>query len=333
MATQHIYLKVVRRRLRLLTVCLAVAAAAGFTAPMVDAGDILVGTGSEDGFSNFVGRAICRILNRSLPDMNARAIPAETRTYNLTNLNGGSLDLALVDLRQLHDAKKHLGHFAFLDIRYDNVGVLFPLYQQPILLIVRADAGINTLADLKGKRINAGVARSETREAVEAIFAAKGWTRSDFQVVQALPASQGQESMAFCHGSIEAMVHVGVHPDSALEQLINLCGAVPVDLRDDDMLRWIDSHPVFSMSTLAAGTYPGLDKPVTGFGTTILLAASGSLDEETTLAILAALERNQANLKSIHPSLDQLSVKAWRGSELGIDLHPGAVAYFSAQGN
>ncbi len=303
------------------------------TVPLAaDAGDVLLGTGAAGDFSHFTGRAICRILNRSAGELNCRVIPASDDIHNLTNLNGGSLDLALLDSRLLHDALTRKGRFQFLDIRYDNLGGLLPLYDLPILLVARGDAGIAGLSDLKGKRINIGIARTRVREAVDFIMTVKGWAKTDFKLVQELPATLSQDAMAFCHGSVDAMVHIGVHPDSAMQQLMDLCAAVPVDMDDDDITRAVNETPAVSPIMIPAAAYPGLEKPVASFGTTILLVASGSLDDETTMAIMAALEKHQASLKSIHPALAQFSAKPAGDPDIGLSLHPGAAAYFASQG-
>ena len=315
---------------RFILLCIAVIVATG---PIgADAGDIILGTEAAGSFSHFAGRAICRTINQSGSDLSCRAIPATSSTHNLTNLNSGSLDLALLDARLLHDAMTRKGQFQFLDIRYDNLGTLLPLYDLPILLVARADAGIAGLSDLKGKRINIGIAHTKVREAVDFIMAAKGWAKPDFKLVQELPASLSQDTMAFCHGSVDAMVHISVHPDSALQQLMDLCAAVPVDMDDDDITRTVDGDPAFSNVTVSAGTYPGLEKPVATFGTAILLVASGSLDEESAMALMTLLAKHQDSLQSIHPALGQFSVKLADDPDIGLSLHPGAAAYFSTQG-
>ena len=64
-----------------------------------------------------------------------------------------------------------------------------------------------------------------------------------------------------------------------------------------------------------------------------MLVASGSLDEDTTLAVMTILAKHQASLQSMHPALGQFSVKPSDGPDIGIALHPGAAAYFASQGN
>lgn len=299
----------------------------------VCAEDILIGTETAGTFSHFVGRTICRAVGMHAENLNCQVLPAPDGIHNLTNLQGGSLDMALTDSRLLADAINQTGQFAFLDIRYDNLGSLLPLYDLPVLLVSRSDADIADLDQLKGKRINAGAPRSKERQAVDWIMAAKGWTTADFKLFEALPASLSQDTMAFCHGSIQAMVNIGVHPDSKFQQLLKLCNAAPVDMDDSDIAKMVDGHPALLRTLLPAQTYPSLKKPVSTFGTTILLVASGSLDDETTLAIMAALEQYQDKIKSIHPALGQFSLKRSDGPDIGIALHPGAAAYFSSQAN
>jgi TRAP transporter TAXI family solute receptor len=331
MATQHNIAKGARRFLKSVAVLFAVMFAASVPPPAL-ANDILFGTDLPGSFSHFAGRAICRTIDRSGVDLNCQVVPATSGIHNLTNLNGGSLDLALLDSRLLHDAMTRKGQFQFLDIRYDNLGALLPLYQLPILLVARVDGGIAGLSDLIGKRINVGIVHTKVREAVDFIMTAKGWTKRDFKLVQELPATLSQDTMAFCHGSVDAMVHIGVHPDSALQQLMDLCAAVPVDMDDADITRAVNSNPAVSTISIPAATYPSLEKPVASFGTTIMLVSSGSLDDDTTLAVMTILAKHQASLQSIHPALGQFSVKPPDGPDIGLSLHPGAAAYFSSQG-
>ena len=83
--------------------------------PSVRAMDILLGTGEAGSFSHFTGRTVCRIVNRHVPDLNCKVIPATGDIHNLTNLQGGSIDIALVDSRMLNDAFTQAGYFEFLE--------------------------------------------------------------------------------------------------------------------------------------------------------------------------------------------------------------------------
>ena len=291
--------------------------------------EILMGTGEKGSFSYFAGRTICRVIEGGADGIDCKVRPAaDGDVHNLTNLRSGSLDLCLVDSRMLQDAVGKRGAFRFLDIAYDNISLLVPMYEIPMSLVVRTDAGIGSLEDLKGKRINAGAPFSETRRATETIMAAKGWSREFFGLVQELPTSQMQDTMAFCHGSVQAMVHVGVQPDSALEQLLKLCEAKLVNVYDRDIRGWIDGHPAFCETTMDKGSYPTVTGQIPTLATRGVLAASDSLDEDTAVDILEAIYGGLDRLKRSHPSLTPPE-KGPAAIYSGMAAHPGAVRFFS----
>ena len=294
--------------------------------------DILLGTGEPGTFSHFTSRILCRIINSHSDDLNCKTVPAPDDVHNLTNLRQGGIDIGLIDSRILLDAINKKGHFKFLDISYENLRALVPLYDVPITLVVRSDAKITSLEELQGKRINAGDPLSLKHLAVDTIMKAKNWSKKDFSLVEELPSSMSQDTMAFCQGTMQAMVHIGVHPDSSLQQLFRLCKVDLVNMDDNDIQKLVNDHPAFWKINIAADTYPSQKEGITTFGTRAMLVASEDLDEETVYQIIDAINSNRERLKSAHPSLSLFPVGAAQKSATGIQLHPGAAKYFSEHG-
>ena len=294
--------------------------------------DIFLGTGEPGTFSHFTGRKICRAIKRHSDDINCKRVPAPDDLHNLTNLRQGGLDIGLIDSRMLLDAINKTGHFKFLDISYENLRALVPLYDVPITLVVRSDAKITSLEELQGKRINAGDPLSLQHLAVDTIMKAKNWSKKDFSLVEELPSSMSQDTMAFCHGTMQAMVHIGVHPDSSLQKLFRLCKVDLVNMDDNDIQKLVNDHPAFWKINIAADTYPSHPKGVTTFGTRAMLVGSEDLDEQTVHQIIDAIYSNRERLKSAHPSLSLFPVGAAQKSATGIQLHPGAAKYFKEHG-
>ena len=297
-----------------------------------DALDILLGTGKTGTFSHFTGRTICRMINRQADDINCKTVPVPDDVHNLTNLRGGALDIGLIDSRLLHDAINTTGYFEFLDISYDNLRALIPLYDIPVTLVVRRDAAITSLEELKGKRINAGAPISLQHLAIDTIMRAKNWSKADFSLIQELPASQSQDTMAFCYGTVQAMVHIGVHPDPSLQQLLKRCKAGLADMNDNDIEKLVNDHPAFLKINIAANTYPSYPKVVTTFGTRMTLVAPEDLDEQTVYQIMDAIDSNRKRLQSAHPALSSFTVQSAGKNDTGIQPHPGAAKYFSEHG-
>jgi len=316
------------KRVRPIIYVLLIVGLCGFPVS-AQAFDVLLGSGVPGSFSYFTGRVLCRIINQKVDDVSCRQIPANDEVDNLTNLQGGSLDISLVDSRMLFDAVNKTGSFQFLDISYENLRAIAPLYDVPISLIVRNDANINSLADLQGKRINAGNPGSLEDVAVETIMKTKKWTRDDFSLVGALPPIKSQDAKAFCYGTMQAMVYVGVHPDYSLRHMLKTCNGSLLSMDDSDVVRVINDNPAFWKTTIASGTYPSHPQKVVTFGTRTMLVTSTGLDNETVSKIVAAIDNNQDVLATAHSALSLFSIDTAKFGTTGIKLHPGAAKYFA----
>lgn len=291
--------------------------------------DVFLGAGEAGAFSHFTGRQISRLINRHAENLSCTTLPGSDDMHNLTNLQEGSLDMALVDSRMLDNAVNKTGNFKFLDTQYDNLRVLASLYDNPVSLVVRKDANISSLNDLKGKRLNAGAPGTPEHLAVNAIMAAQNWTGKDFTLMAEISSSQSQDTMAFCHNTIQAMVHIGVHPDPALLQLSRLCNAELVSINDGEIKKQVNSDPAFSKIIIPANTYPLQQEAITTFGTRTILVASKDLDQETVYSIISTLYKNQKRLKSAHPALSSIRLDATPKNMGNLKLHAGAIRFFS----
>ncbi len=295
----------------------------------VHALDILLGTEAPGSFSYFTGRVLCRMINHKVDDVSCQQIATPDDVYNLTNLQGGSLDISLVDSRSLFEAINKSGNFEFLDIDYANLRLLAPLYDVPITLVVRNDAGISSLEDLKGKRINAGTPGSLQYRAVHTILKAKKWSRKDFSLMGDLPPIKSQDTKAFCYGTMQAMVYIGIHPDFSLRSTLKTCHGSLLNMNDSDIEKLVKNDPALWKTTLPADTYPSYRKKVETFGTRTMLVASVGLDKETVYKIVAAIDNNRECLTDAHSALSLFSVGVAQKSASGINLHPGAAQYFA----
>ncbi len=301
----------------------------GYYAVPAYAFDIRLGTNQPGTFSHFTGRILERIINKQIEGVNCKMVPASGDIHNLTNLQQGSLDIALIDSHMLYDAINQTGSFRFLDINYEDLSVILPLYDVPITLVVRHNAGIKNLDDLKGKRINSGAPLSFQNFLVETILIAKTWSKKDFLLKTEISDSQSQDTMAFCHGTIDAMINIGVHPNPSLQQLVRLCDADMANMDDNDIDKLVDRKPAFSKITIQAGTYPGQTTDINTFGTQTILVASQDLDQETVYDILNAIFSNKKKLSNAHPALSLQKIDTKLITDSNIKLHPGAVKYFS----
>ena len=130
--------------------------------------------------------------------------------------------------------------------------------------------------------------------------------------------------MAFCHETVDAMVHTGVHPDSSLQQLLKLCNAGLANMADTDISRMIDSHPAFLRMEIDAGIYHGIPEKVITFGTQALLVTTQDLDPDTAQEILNIIINNADVFAGAHPSLNLLK----QSKNRLLKRHSSSILYF-----
>lgn len=232
-------------------------------------------------------------------------------------MQGGSLDLALVDSLLLVDSTTGQRAFQYLDINYDKIRIVSPLYNIPLTVIVRNDADIATIDQLPGKRINTGPFGSPEKHLFAMFMQTQGWTEEMFPVFAELSSSFSQDKIAFRQGDVQILVHNGVHPDNDILRLLAEDEASLIGFSADATLELITSTPSLSRQEIDESTYPSLADKLTTFGTTMTLVSSADLDDETIRLLINSLEKNKQSLQSMHPALSQFSIDKrpqWFGS-------------------
>jgi len=300
--------------------------------------ELLLGTSQSGTFSHHTGRVICRMLNRLTEDLDCRVEPtddashADAAVHNLTNIHSGSLDLGIVNSTDQANAVNRSGQFEFLDIRYDSLRSLFSLNSIPFTLIAYQGAGIRSFEDLRGKTVNIGNRGSSQREIMNSLLAAINWSKNEFRLVEQIPASRSQDSMALCHRNVDAIVRVNVHPDSSIQQVVKLCNAELIPVSGPDIMQFIKQNSAYQSINIPGGTYASNPSPVATLGVKATLVTSEEMDEDSVYIVVRTLFENLDRLKRIHPSFELLTPARMSTDGLTAPLHKGAIKYYREKG-
>lgn len=293
--------------------------------------EITIGTGSEAGVYYQVGRAICHFVNLGTAEhgIACRAEPTQGSIFNLENLRVGKLQLGVVQ----SDWQYHAVHGTSLFAEagpFEELRALFSVHGEPFTVVARRDAGFTKLDDLKGGRVNLGNPGSGQRATMEVVMQSKGWTEDDFLLAEALPASQ--QSLALCHGRIQAMVYTVGHPNASIGQAAGLCDAVILEVKDAAIDQLVAENPFYAYTQVPGGIYPGNPEPVTTFGVKATVVSTTAVEAEVIHAVVAAVFDNLDRFKLAHPAFGGLAPEAMIADALSAPLHEGAARYFAAVG-
>lgn len=203
------------------------------------------------------------------------------------------------------------------------------LFQEHIHLVALADSGINSVADLKGKRVSLDEPGSGTYVDAKLILEANGLSESDV-TPEALKG--GAASEALRNGKIDAFFVVAGYPTGSLVELASAADIKLVPIDGTGATALADKYGFFSLSDIPAGTYEGV--PATD---TVAVGAqwftSANEDEELIYEITKALwnEQSRKLLDAGHAKGKAITPDTAL-SGVGVPLHPGAEKFYKEAG-
>ncbi len=311
---------------------LALAAAVGASGAMAQEETfITIGTGGVTGVYYPTGGAICRLVNRGRSDHGIRCSVESTggSVYNVNAIEQGQLEFGVaqsdVQYQKLNGTEQFEEQGA-----YDGLRAVFSIHPEPFTVVARADAGIETFADLEGKRVNVGNPGSGQRVLMERLMDQMGWTMDSFTLASELQAAE--QSQALCDNNIDAMVYSVGHPSGSIQEATTACDSVLVDVDNEAAQTLISENDYYREATIPGGMYRGNDEDTTTFGVGATLVTSEEVDEETVYQVVKAVFENFDQFKGLHPAFENLEKEQMASEGLSAPLHPGAERYFEEAG-
>jgi TRAP transporter TAXI family solute receptor len=291
---------------------------------------LLIATGPVVGIYFPAGGAICNMVNRAAGGPICAVVSSEGSAANLEALKAGAVDLAIVQSDwQFHAVKADAGESGAAG-RFEGLRAVFSLHGEPVTVVARPDAGIATLEDLKGKRVNLGIPGSPGRVSAEALLAAMGWGFKDLGAVAEL-APEHQPS-ALCSGAIDAYIIPTAHPSGAVAEATQACGARLIPITGAPAERLVSGNPFYSYETIPGGTYSGNPDPVASFGLKATVVTREDVDPERIYALVKAVFDDFPRFAPQHPAFAGLDPKTMAEDANTAPLHEGALRYYKEQG-
>ncbi|MBB3712035.1 hypothetical protein FHS00_001612 [Limimaricola variabilis] len=309
----------------------ALALVAGGASAQDDQTFISIGTGGVTGVYYPTGGAICRLVNRGRADHGIRCGVESTggSVYNINALRSGELEFGVAQSDWQFHAIEGTSQFeeqgAFEDLR-----AVFSVHPEPFTVVARADAGIETFEDLKGKRVNVGNPGSGQRGTMEVLMEAMGWTMDDFQLTSELQAAE--QSQALCDNNIDAMVYTVGHPSGSIQEATTACDAVLVDVSGEAVDKLVEENPYYRTATIPGGMYRGNDEDTATFGVGATFVTSATVPEEVVYEVTKAVFENFDQFKGLHPAFADLTKEEMVADGLSAPLHAGAEKYYREAG-
>ena len=313
-----------------LTAAAVVLAASGTTAA-AEQTFITIGTGGVTGVYYPTGGAICRLVNKDRKEHGIRCSVESTggSVYNTRTIREGELDFGVVQSDVQSAAMEGVRAFEN-DEPYGDLRAVFSVHPEPMHVMVRADAGINSVMDMKGKRVNIGNPGSGTRVLAGVLMEAAGVTPDDFSLAAELKSSE--QSAALCDGKIDAAIWAAGLPNGSSMEATSTCDIKILDLTTSGTDAVLAGNAAYAAATIPGGLYPGNDGDIASWGPKATFVTDASTPDEVVYQLVKAVFENHEDFTKLHPAFNRLTKEEMATDALSAPLHPGAEKYFKEAG-
>ena len=290
-----------------------------------------IATGSTEGVYFPVGQAMAGLISHPLgvgrcdtatvcgpAGVILSARTSEGTTDNLRSVNQGLVDSGFADGDAIAAAVKGAGVFRRPARHLRVVAALFP---EEAHLVVAANSDIQSVEDLRGKRLFVGAANGSSQMRARAILAA--YRVRVHEIATSDPADQMLKD-----GKIDAYFAIAGVPLESIKDLLahHVARLVPIDGEGRDRL--IQAVPQLSPAVIAAGAYPGTGAVET-VSTRAWWVTHDSAPDPLIYGLVRALfnPANRTVLAASHPSAREIKLEN-AAVNPPAPLHPGAARFY-----
>ncbi len=288
---------------------------------------VTVGTGGTAGVYYPLGGGMAKVLTDKV-GLQTTAEVTGGSVDNLKFIGAGKMDVGMTMADSAWDA--YNGDGKFKDSKVD-ARALFAIYPNHMQVVTVEGTGINTLADLKGKRISTGSPGSGTEVMAFRVLEAVGIDKDKDITRERLSLAESVNAMK--DKKIDAFFWVSGLPAAGVTDL----GTTPgTKLKLIDHAQAVDAinkkyGPLYAKGTIPANTYPGQSKPVANITVWNLLVVDAKMSTDLAYKITKALFENQPELVNVHKEALNIQAKS-QGPSSPIPYHPGAKKYLKEKG-
>ncbi|WP_107656321.1 TAXI family TRAP transporter solute-binding subunit [Nocardia suismassiliense] len=278
-----------------------------------------IATGNATGVYFALGNAYAdQIAQATNGKVKATASETGASVQNIQQLVAGNYQVAFSLADTAADAVLGTGSF---DGKKQPVQALTRLYPNYTQVVVRADAGINSVADLRGKRVSTGSPKSGTEVIAQRVLQAAGLNPDSDVSAQRLDLTKTVDGMK--DGSIDAMFFSGGLPTPGITDLFT---SSRDKVRFLDLPAQLDAmrkvSPVYEAGTIPAATY-GLPADAKTIVVPNVLLVRDDLDADLACVLTKSLFDRKAQLEQANSAAKGITRDTARNTD-PVPLHRGA---------
>jgi len=295
-----------------------------------------IGTGGAGGTYFPLGQAIaeaisgvgkdgrCVASGACVRDLVAVAQMSNGSVANIEGVRAGRIEAGIAQADVAHWLSR--GAEAFADREsFPGLRAIANLYKESVHVVVRHGAGIESVADLAGKRVSLDEPGSGTLVDARLILSAFELDEEDLVTEYLKPTLAAQRMR---EGRLDAFFIVVGHPASSVAGTVAEGVGTLIPVAGEPVERLIAEGPFFQRALIPAGIYDGVgDVETLAVGAQLLTSAGASTD--LIYAVTRALWHPDtlAAIRAGHPKGREIALETALDG-FSVAIHEGAVRYY-----
>jgi len=300
-----------------LSIALGLALAAGAT----HAQTIRFMTGPQGGSWYPLGGAIQSIVEKAVPGSSVQVAPG-AGISNVRAIQEGKAELGFGNGVSTVDGVAGRDPFK---VKHDNVCQVATLYFQYFHLVVLADSGVKSPADLKGKALTTQQRGNTGEQMTREVLKVYGLDYKALSKVNHGSYNDSVDQLKDGHAQVFGLITTV--PASAIMDLAAAREIRVLEVPDDKLKALQQINAGYDKRIIKGGSYPKQDKDIQTIGTWTHLVASCKLPEDQVYRITKSLADNIPTLGAVVAAVKEISVKDM-AIDIGVPYHAGALKYY-----
>ena len=245
---------------------------------------------------------------------------------NIQLIDAGDVEIAIVQNDVMDYAWR--GVDLFSGEKITTFASMAAIYAEVCQVVANPAAGINTIADLKGKNVSVGDAGSGTEFNARQILEAYGITFDD---IGKQNLGFGASADALRDNKIDAFFCVAGAPTPAIIDLATGKDIVILEVDDTYAAQLIRNYPFYTQFPIPGGSYRGQNAAVKTVAVKATFIVSSDLPEDIVYKLTKAFFESKAEIEAAHVKGKEIST-SYAVEGISVPFHPGAVKYFKEIG-
>src|SRR3954447_7641995 len=291
--------------------------------------NLSIATGGTGGVYYPLGGGMAAVLSKYVSGMQATAEVTGGSVANLQLINTGKPYLGMTMADATLDAYKGEDKFKGKPV---PVRTLLVMYPNRMHVVTIEGTGINSMKDLKGKRVSTGSGGSATEVMAFRVIEAAGLDKDRDLKRERLGVAESVNAIK--DRKIDAFFWVGGLPTAAVTDLASTPGVKIKMVDHADAVAAMNKKygNLYVQDAIPKETYKGMEADNHQATVMNILVTHESMDDKTAYNIVKTIFDRKDDIVAVHKEAANFKLESQKAAASPIPFHPGALKYFAEKG-